>query len=87
MLRYYGVPSTIIHLIQQLYDNAASGAIDNYTSHPTVIRQCCMPSNTPIDNYTSHPTVIRQCCMPSNPGSHRQLYISSSSYTTMLHAK
>ncbi|VDQ14304.1 unnamed protein product [Trichobilharzia regenti] len=64
-----------------------TGAIDNYTSHPTVIRQCCMPSNTPIDNYTSHPTVIRQCCMPSNPGSHRQLYISSSSYTTMLHAK
>ncbi|VDQ05743.1 unnamed protein product [Trichobilharzia regenti] len=64
-----GVPSTIIHLIQQLYDNAACqvSAIDNYTSHPTVIRQCCVPSNPPIDNYTPHPTVIRQCCMPSNP--------------------
>nr|CAH8838004.1 unnamed protein product [Trichobilharzia regenti] len=29
LLRYYGVPSTIIHLIQQLYDNAACQVIHN----------------------------------------------------------
>nr|CAH8876403.1 unnamed protein product [Trichobilharzia regenti] len=29
------------------------GPIDNYTPHPTVIRQCCMPSNPQRETYGS----------------------------------
>ncbi|VDQ17175.1 unnamed protein product [Trichobilharzia regenti] len=54
LLRYYGVP-LIIHLIQQLYDNAACQVIHNgkISPHPTVIRQCCMPSNPQRETYGS----------------------------------